>query len=598
MPALSKLANDLKLPCNVRFQLPRLVLTCVFAMLFASQLSAQPSPSQLPAFGAEQFQDRRIPTPSWSGRAETIPSPQPQSPGPGREIKNMEFQNAPIERVVELFSMESGLNVRVSENAKGKDVTVSIRNMPALDALREFTKQTGTYFIRDSSTGVFTIFLEQDRDPNVWDTQSLKEFQREINEAFPDSIVRLSSVGKQLIVRGQAHDVVEASRIIRLIDAEAKSKKGIKGQDDPPRTTTEMTQRGGMFGATQFLQRSEPELTVIDMLTVTGNQQVSLRVTVAEVDRSAARSIGLNFGIKGGPNTTTTNTTVTPNGTTTSTNTPNVFQSLVGAQTLGAGNLPTMLDNGQIQLAINALRSMSLAKTLAEPTLTSLNGQQASFHAGGQFPVPIVTGQTNTGLQGVSFVPFGINLQFTPYITDRDRIRLNVSAEVSSRTQGQAPGSQATIGGAVIPGLDMRKFQTIVELRQGQTLAVAGLISNNQNMQADRVPFFGDLPVIGRLAAFDRVTAREQELVILVTPELVQPLSAEERLNLPGSDVFEPGDVEFYLGGYLEGNRNEDFRSPSRTDLHRQKSFYHARDQFITGPHGYTECGPMPGAFQ
>lgn len=494
----------------------------------------------------------------------------------------MEFQNAPIERVVELFSLESGLNIRVSEAARNNVVTVGIRNLPALDALREFTKQTGTFYKQDSVTGVYTIYLASDRDNNSWDAQSLKEFEREINEEFPDSIVRLSSIGNQLLVRGQAHDVVEASRIIRLIDAEAKTKRGIKGQDEPSRTTTEVTQRGGMFGAMQYLQRSEPELTVIDMLTVTGNQQVSLRVTVAEVDRSAARSIGLNFGIQDGPNAT-----------------KKVFESLVGAQSLGTtGNLPVMLDNGQIQLAINALRSMSLAKTLAEPTLTSLNGQQASFHAGGQFPIPIVTGQTNTGLQGVSFVPFGINLQFTPYITDRDRIRLNVSAEVSSRTQGQAPGSQATIGGAVIPGLDMRKFQTIVELRQGQTLAVAGLISNNQNTQADRVPFFGDLPVIGRLAAFDRVTAREQELVILVTPELVQPLSAEERPNLPGSDVFEPGDVEFYLGGYLEGNRNEDFRSPSRTDLHRQKSFYHARDQFITGPHGYTECGPMPGAFQ
>lgn len=492
----------------------------------------------------------------------------------------MEFQNAPIERVVDLFSQESGLEIQVSKRAKGSNISVSIRNKPALDALIEFTKQTGTYYKQDPSTGVYTIYLEEERDRDSWDAQSLKVFEKEINEAFPDSIVRLSSVGKQLIVRGQAHDVVEASRIIRLIDAEAKSKKGIKGQDEPSRTTTEVTQRGGMFGALQYLQRSEPELTVIDMLTVTGNQQVSLRVTVAEVDRSAARSIGLNFGIKDGKNATT------------------VFQSLVGAQTLGAGNLPTMLDNGQIQLAINALRSMSLAKTLAEPTLTSLNGQQASFHAGGQFPVPIVTGQTNTGLQGVSFVPFGINLQFTPYITDRDRIRLNVSAEVSSRTQGQTPGSQATIGGAVVPGLDMRKFQTIVELRQGQTLAVAGLISNSQNNQADRVPFFGDLPVVGRLAAFDRVTAREQELVILVTPELAQPLSAEERPNLPGSDVFEPGDIEFYLGGYLEGNRNEDFRSASRTDLHRQKSFYHVRDRFITGPHGYTECGPMPGAFQ
>jgi len=343
-----------------------------------------------------------------------------------------------------------------------------------------------------------------------------------------------------------------------------------------------------LFGGMSLLQASEPELTVIDMLTVTGEQQVALRVTVAEVDRNAARQIGLNFGVKDGSN---------------------VFQSLlattntaeVGMASITGGSLPVSLDNGQIQLAITALRTMSLAKTLAEPTLTSLNGQQASFQAGGQFPIPIVSGQTVGGLQGVSFVPFGINLQFTPYITDRDRIRLKVSAEVSSRTTSETniggSGSDGK-GGTPVPGLDMRKFQTVVELRAGQTLAVAGLISNNQVNQSDRVPFFGDLPVVGRLAAFDRISMREQELVILVTPELVHALSDKERPNLPGTDIFEPSDIEFYLGGHMEGTRNEDFRSPARTDFHKQQSFYNHRDVFIVGPHGYTECGPQPGVFQ
>ncbi len=499
-------------------------------------------------------------------------------------LERVEFSATPMEQALRLFKQESGLQVVASKEAKELLATVSISNLSATKAIKEFARQCNCYAHLDRSTGIYTLYTNDKRDDTAWDSESLRKFEQELNEAFPDSIVRLTSVGKQLIVRGQAHDVVEASRIIRLIDAEAKSKK-IKPDDDQNKTTTEVQQSGGFLGGLSYLQTSEPELTVIDMLTVTGEQQVSLRVTVAEVDRNAARQIGLNFGVKDGST---------------------VFQSLlattntaeVGKAIVKGGSLPVSLDNGQIQLAIMALRQMSLAKTLAEPTLTSLNGQEASFQAGGQFPIPIVSGQTVGGLQGVSYVPFGINLQFTPYITDRDRIRLKVSAEVSSRTQGTQPGDQASIGGAVVPGLDMRKFQTIVELREGQTLAVAGLISNNQVNTADRVPFFGDLPIVGRLAAFDRISMREQELVILVTPELVRALNPEERPPLPGTDIFEPGDIEFYLGGHMEGSRNEDFRSPARTDFHKQHSFYNQRDVFIVGPHGYTECGPQPGVFQ
>src|SRR5437763_5101859 len=171
----------------------------------------------------------------------------------------------------------------------------------------------------------------------------------------------------------------------------------------------------------------------------------------------------------------------------------------------------------------------------------TMNGQPATFLAGGEFPVPVVTGYTAAGLQGVSFVPYGVQLSFTPYITDRDRVRLVMGATVSTRDL--AGGT--TIAGAQVPSLTTRTFSTTVELREGQTLAVAGLIQNNLGADAHRVPFFGDLPIIGRLAAFDRTSAGEQELVILITPELVHPLECKEVPPLPGSDLFEPGDIEF-----------------------------------------------------
>lgn len=543
-----------------------------------------------PALESSQIQvpgETVLPEPRLQFQRPSSPLPADQaSPNNSSErlLERVEFSDTPIDQALQLFSTEANLNVVASKGAKDVKITVSIRNRLATVALKELARQNNLYVKHDATTGTYTLYREEDRDKNAWDPDTLRLFEQEVNEAFPDSYVRLSSVGKQLLVRGQAHDVVEASRIIRLIDAEAKSKK-IKTYAEATRTTTEVTQAGGLLGGLSFMQTSEPELTIIDMLTVTGDQQVSLQVTVAEVDRNAARQIGLNFGINDGNA---------------------LFQNLLGVKEsvevgqglVKGGTLPTMLDNGQIQLAINALRQMSLAKTLAEPTLTALNGQQASFQAGGQFPVPVVSGLTDGGLQGVTFVPFGVSLKFTPYISDRDRIRLKVAAEVSNKGDSTNIGGSESVGGTKVAGLDQRKFDTIVELRDGQTLAVAGLITHSQNTQADRVPFFGDLPVVGRLAALDRISVREQELVILVTPQLVRALSPEERPTLPGTDIFEPGDIEFYLGARLEGNRNEDFRSSARTDLQRQQSFYNHRDVFIVGPHGYTECGPQPGVFR
>jgi len=212
-------------------------------------------------------------------------------------------------------------------------------------------------------------------------------------------------------------------------------------------------------------------------------------------------------------------------------------------------NLPISFNGGQVALAINALKSLNLARSLAEPNLTTLNGHPASFRAGGEFPVPVVTGATATGLQGVQFVPFGVSLQFTPIITDGNRIRLTLNSTVSNR---DAATAQTSINGAGVSSLNTRNFSSTVELREGQTLAVAGLIQNNLGSDATRVPFLGDIPVLGRLFAFDRTSSGDQELIVLVTPELVHPLDKNELpACLPGDHLVSPTDVEFYLHGRL-----------------------------------------------
>ncbi|MFO0930833.1 MAG: hypothetical protein U0736_28005 [Gemmataceae bacterium] len=241
------------------------------------------------------------------------------------------------------------------------------------------------------------------------------------------------------------------------------------------------------------------------------------------------------------------------------------------------------LDNGQIQLAIAALRNLSYARYLAEPNLVAINGQRAAFQVGGMFPVPVVTGTAVANMQGVNFIPTGVQLGFTPFITDRDRIRLAINAEISDRDLNVTP---TFIEGAAIPSLMTRNFQTTVELREGQTLAVAGLIESKLDADSNRLPLLSHIPLLGRLAGYDRIGNRETELVILVTPRLVHPLECNEIPPLPGHDLLEPTDFEFYILGRLESHTGLDYRSPIRTDKSRKEQFRQLEQTYLCGPSG------------
>jgi pilus assembly protein CpaC len=212
-----------------------------------------------------------------------------------------------------------------------------------------------------------------------------------------------------------------------------------------------------------------------------------------------------------------------------------------------------------------------------------MNGRPAFFFAGGEFPVPVVSGATLNGLQGVSFVPFGVSLQFVPYISCKDKIQLELSAFVSVRDV--ATGTN--FSGSFVPGLTTRNIQTTVVMREGETLAIAGLIQNNLGGDTTRVPFFGDLPFPGQLFRVDHTSASEQELVLLVTPELVHPMEPKEIPPLPGSDYFEPSDLEFYLHGRLESWRPYNYRSPVMDDIHRMCAYRKCELLYFVGPHGH-----------
>jgi pilus assembly protein CpaC len=416
----------------------------------------------------------------------------------------------------------------------------------------------------------------------------------EINRAFPESVVRLSLVGDKVVVSGQAKDIVEAAQILRVVSSNAPGGGRQPLAEEIPVESISLVAATDEFGELpvqglqNFLLRDIGR-NVINLLEVPGDQQVMLRVTVAEVNRAAARSIGVDFTIMNDAGTV-------------------VFASLTGgllpttvsgsstSTSVVGGNMPVNIDNGQVFLAIQALRNLNLARSLAEPNLTTLNGQPAQFRAGGEFPVPSAIQSFGGVGEGVTFVPFGVQLRFIPYITDRDRIRLQVGASVSTRdpSLGTNVGGSPLAGGTSVTGLNSRTFQTTVELREGQTLAVAGLIQNNFGSTAIRVPLLGDWPIVGNFFGRNSTSAAEQELVVLITPELVHPLEACETPPIPGADVFEPGDVELYLLGRLESRRAEDFRSSARTDIHRMRQYRECTDRFILGPTGQTYgCCPI-----
>jgi len=455
---------------------------------------------------------------------------------------------------------------------------------------------------------------------------ALKVLQSQIKETFPDSAVQLSMIGEQVVVRGEAKDIVEAAHILMIVAEHAPVSNRRRGVTNyaggrNPNVNLNVGVGAGAEGAVQnAIQSFNPGLNlslnagpgqqqaalnaiqqilsgapnIVNLLRIPGEQQVMLMVTVAEVNRTAARTIGMDFSIVHGNFAFAQNSGQGINvGNSSGIGAGNANSAIQTLQNVG-GNLPTAIDSGNVLMAITALRTMNFARSLAEPNLVAMNGRPASTQIGGSFPIPTSVVTPGGAAQSVSYQNFGVALQFTPYITDRNRIRIQFNASVST------PSLATTqVSGAQVPSqISQRQFETTVEMREGQTLTVGGLIQNNFNGTSRRVPLWGDLPIVGRTGGLDNVTSGEQELVVLVTPVLVHPVDMCKTPPLPGNNVFEPGDVEFYIMGHLEGRRSEDFRAGVRTDFERQKKWCSCEDIFIIGPHGpsYGCCRPCLSA--
>ncbi len=202
-----------------------------------------------------------------------------------------------------------------------------------------------------------------------------------------------------------------------------------------------------------------------------------------------------------------------------------------------------------VSALIDALQTEGLVTILAEPNLTAISGETANFLAGGEFPVPV-----SQGLQQVTieWKRFGVSIDFTPTVLDANRLSIKVRPEVSELTTVGA----VTVNNIQIPGLAVRRADTTVELASGQSFAIAGLFQNNVTTDVQRVPWLGDVPILGALFRSDSFQRNESELVIIVTPYIVQPAERTSDLKLPSEGIAYTSDLERMLLGRLTNAKN------------------------------------------
>jgi pilus assembly protein CpaC len=205
-----------------------------------------------------------------------------------------------------------------------------------------------------------------------------------------------------------------------------------------------------------------------------------------------------------------------------------------------------VLDNGTTaDVLIQALEQRGVARRLAEPNLVALSGDTASFLAGGEFPFPV---QADNNRITLEFKKFGVGLSFTPTVLGEGLINLKVEPEVSEID----PSSSVVVAGASVPGLMVRRSRTTLELRDGQSFAMAGLLYTNHYKNQNQLPWIGDVPVLGTLFRSAGFQRKETDLVIIVTPRLVRPTRPGQELKTPLDKRLPSNDVEFFLGGQQE----------------------------------------------
>ncbi len=305
--------------------------------------------------------------------------------------------------------------------------------------------------------------------------------------------------------------------------------------------------------------------SLVNRLGITGSVQVNLRVRVAEVSRTVSRSLGFNWNtvIKAGSFLIGLQTGLgtAAAGSLAPASTTNLLNNVFGA---GAGTFGTSVAQGSNNgtVVLDAMADEGLATMLAEPNLTTTSGEAATFQAGGEYPIPVPQG---LGVTSIVYKQYGVSVAFTPTVLSDGTISMKVNPVVSALTTA----GQSTINGITVPALISRQAQTTVQLASGQSFAIGGLIQNDANNNVTKVPFLGDIPILGALFRSTSFQRNETELVIVVTAYTVKPVDSLPAL--PTDFVRQTSDVERLLLGQVAAKAGQTF-DPERMPRLRGES--------------------------
>ncbi|MCX7380852.1 MAG: type II and III secretion system protein family protein [Alphaproteobacteria bacterium] len=321
------------------------------------------------------------------------------------------------------------------------------------------------------------------------------------------------------------------------IQAIAKATPKVTAQIDPqPRRSvisgkapSPMQAHTALATAQAFVPEGQP---VDNQLRIAAETQVGLRVRIAEISRNVTRAMGINWQAIGNVGKLGVGLA-----------TGNAISAAAGTASTLSGSYSDGRGNG-INGLIDALANDNLIRVLAEPNLTAMSGEAASFLVGGEFPVPI--GQ-NGGTLTVEFKQYGVALAFVPTVMSGERIRIKVRPEVSQLTTQGAVQMGVGANAITIPALSVRRAETTIELGSGQSFAMAGLLMDNTNQSINALPGIGEVPILGALFRSDSFVRNETELVIIVTPYIARPVSDPTALRLPTDGIRLPSDLERIL---------------------------------------------------
>lgn len=338
----------------------------------------------------------------------------------------------------------------------------------------------------EQSGGAYLVF-------DVYVRANLSLIDSQIRALFPKDDIRLSQANGSVVLSGSVADSKTAAQVQSVVEAAG-------------------------FKTVSLLASPVKNMA-----------QVQLQVRVAEVSRNKMRDLGTSYAYQGSNSGVYANSGAGPS------SLGSVTNGILNGTLSSALNLFVM--GGNTMSMIRALQTKGALRELAEPNLIAMEGQQASFLAGGEFPVPIVSGSGDRSTVTIVFKEYGVRLNFKPTIIDEDHIRLELEPEVSTIDFSNG----VKFDGFLIPALRTRRAKTGVELRDGQSFALAGLLDNSEAQSLSKVPVLGDIPILGALFKSKSFEKKETELIFIVTAQLVKPVNRDDLPQMRGIDGLKKG---------------------------------------------------------